>query len=226
MSMNLEDVDVDGAIREGAEEVSGDTRLSFLKKAGLGAGAFMGGGAVLAAVAPDALAAGAPPKSFGAGDIGILNYALTLEYLEAAFYKEAVANSVYGSDTVLKKYTTTTARDEADHVAFLKKALGSKAVKQPKFNFGSAVTDAATFAATAGVLENTGVHAYLGQAGNIKNPKYLLAAASILTVEARHAGAIGLYLGSGSIDATGAFDKGYSAAKVLAAVTKTKFIVG
>jgi hypothetical protein len=223
--INLDEVNPDGAISELHEEAIGDTRLSFLKKAGIGAGAFVSGGAVLAALAPGAMAAGAPPSSFGAGDIGILNYALTLEYLEAAFYKAALKNGV-AKTAQLKKFTATTARDEADHVAFLKKALGSKAVKTPKFNFGKAVTDQATYAATAAVLENTGVHAYSGQAGNFKTPAYLLAALSIVTVEARHAGAIGLINAKGAIDATGAFDTGYTAAKVLSAVKATGFIVG
>jgi hypothetical protein len=222
--INLEEVDTDGAIREAAEEVSGDTRMGFLKKAGLGAGAFMSGGAVLAALAPSALAAGAPPSSpFGAGDIGILNYALTLEYLENAFYTEALKNGVAKTRN-LKKFLKTTQTDEKNHVAYLKKALGSKAIASPKFDFGKAVTDEATFAATAYALENTGVHAYSGQAGNFKNPAFLLAALSIVTIEARHAGAIGLILGNEGIDATGSFDTPYTYDQVIKIVTGTKFI--
>jgi rubrerythrin len=224
MEFNLEELDVDGAIREGFEEVSGDTRLSFLKKAGLGAGAFMGGGAVLAALAPSALAStGTPPTSpFGAGDIGILNYALTLEYLESTFYNEAAKNGIAKSKQ-LKAILATTQKDENNHVAFLKKALGSKAIGKPSFDFGKAVTDEATFAATAYVLENTGVEAYSGQALNIKVKAYAAAALSIWAVEARHAGAIGLYLGK-PIAATGSFQTGATAATVLKAVTATKFI--
>jgi hypothetical protein len=223
--INLEAVNPDGAIAEAHEEALGDTRLSFLKKAGLGAGAIASSGAVLAALAPSAMAAGAPPSSFGAGDIGILNYALTLEYLENAFYTEALKNGVAPVGHQLHKYILTTQKDEKNHVAFLKHALGSKAVAQPKFNFGKAVTDTATFAATAAVLENTGVHAYSGQAGNFKTPAYLLAALSIVTIEARHAGAIGLINAKGTIDVTGSFDTGYTAATVLKAVTATGFIV-
>lgn len=225
MEFNLEELDVDGAIREAHEEVSGDTRLSFLKKAGIGAGAFMTGGAVLSALAPAALAAStAPPAStFGAGDIGILNYALTLEHLENAFYTEALKNGVAKKSKQLEQFIKTTQIDEKNHVAFLESALGKKAIASPTFDFGKAVTDTATFAATAYVLENTGVRAYSGQAGNIKTPAYLLAALSIVTIEARHAGAIALYLGK-SIDITGSFDKGLTAAQVLAAVTATKFI--
>ena len=88
--LNLEAIDVDGAIREGAEEVAGDTRLSFLRKGALAGGAVVGGGAILSGLIPSlAGAKGAPPTSFGKGDIGILNFALTLEYLERAFYNEA-----------------------------------------------------------------------------------------------------------------------------------------
>ena len=228
--INLEAVDTDGAIREAAEAVSGDTRLDFLRKGAVGGTAVFGGAALIGAVPGVAMAAGAgrPPKSFGKGDIGILNYALTLEYLERAFYNEATANNAAGNNAQLNAFLKVVTKDERAHVDFLKKALGSKAAKLPKFNFGQTTRDQAMFAATAQVLENTGVHAYLGQAGNIKNPAYLGAAASIVTIEARHSGAIGLINDpSGeAIASSGAFDTPYTAAKVLAAVKGTGFIVG
>lgn len=222
--LDLSSIDVDGAVREAADAVSGDTRLSFLRRAGLAGGAVMGGGALLGALAPSALAAGAPPSSFGAGDVGILNYALTLEYLESAFYNEAYANLYSSASAQVKAFLKTTKTDEADHVAALKGTLGSKAVKQPKFNFGKAVTDLSTFEATAYVLENTGVAAYSGQAFNIKSPKVLAVALSIVTVEARHAGAIGSITGT-AIAKNGPFDIAETASQILAAVTATKFIV-
>jgi ferritin-like protein len=230
--INLDDVDVDGAIREAADDVSGDTRLSFLKKAGLAGGAVMGGGAVVSALAPSAFAAsqkGRPPAKFGKGDIGILNYALTLEYLEAAFYNGATAANLSLTPQVAAFLKTVTA-DENAHVKFLKKALGSKAAKEPTFNFAGANTSVETFMKTAAVLENTGVHAYLGQVLNIKTPAYVAAAGSILTIEARHASVIGLLneatpTGAG-IAPDGPFDKPWTAAKVLSEVEKTKFIAG
>lgn len=227
-NLNLDTVDRDGALREAHESVASDTRLGFLRKAGIGAAGLASGGAILAALAPSAIAAekGGPPSSFGAGDIGILNYALTLEYLERAFYDAATANGIV-KNPELKGILETATRDERAHVAKLKSALGSKAVTQPKFNFGDAVKNEKMFAATSFVLENTGVHAYLGQAGNISNPAYLGVAASIMTIEARHAGAIGSYLKHSptEIAPSGSFDTGYTAAKVLAAVKATGFIV-
>jgi Ferritin-like domain len=228
LSINIDEVDVDGAVREAAGGASGDTRLSFLKKAGVGGAAVMSGGAVLGALAPSALAGpGRPPAKFGKGDIGILNYALTLEYLEAAFYNGATAANLPLSAQAAAFLKVVT-KDENAHVAFLKKALGSKAAKQPKFDFKGANTNAATFMATAQVLENTGVHAYSGQALNIKNPSYVKAAVSILTIEARHASVIGLLNDpSGAmITPDGAFDTPLTASKVLAAVKGTGFIVG
>jgi Ferritin-like domain len=226
--LNLDMIDQDGAIRETHEEAMGSTRLDFLRKAGIGAAGLASGGAILSALAPSAMAAttGAPPASFGAGDIGILNYALTLEYLERGFYNAALANGIV-KNPELKGILNTAVRDERAHVAFLVKALGKKAVAEPKFNFGDAVKSESKFAATSFVLENTGVHAYSGQAGNIKTPAYLLAALSIVTIEARHAGAIGSYLKHtpGEIAPSGSFDTPLTAAKVLAAVKGTGFIV-
>ena len=227
--INLEAVDVDGAIREAAHEVSSDTRRSFVKRAGIAGGALVGAGAVLTAVVPDALASGngRPPASFGKGDIGILNYALTLEYLEAAFYNGASAANL-ALDPQAAAFLQVVTRDENAHVAFLKHALGSKAVKQPKFDFKGTNTDAKMFMATSQVLENTGVHAYSGQALNISSPAYVKAALSILTIEARHASVIGLLnVPSGAaIAPDGPFDTPLPASKVLAAVKSTGFIVG
>jgi hypothetical protein len=226
--INLDEIDVDGAVREAAHEASGDTRLGFLKKAGVGAGAMVSGGAVLSALAPSAFGAashGRPPAKFGKGDVGILNYALTLEYLEAAFYNGATAANLPLSaqaQAFLKVVTT----DENAHVKFLKKALGSKAAKEPTFNFKGTNTNAEMFMKTAAVLENTGVHAYLGQVLNIKTPAYVAAAGSILTIEARHASVIGLLNdpSGASIAPNGPFDTPLTAAAVLKAVEGTGFI--
>ena len=225
--LNFADIDVDGAVREGAEAVSGDTRMSFLRKGAIAGGTALSGGAILGAIAAPALAAGSRPASFGAGDVGILQFALTLEYLEAAFYNEATAHGAVKS-AQLRTFLRTVTKDENAHVAFLRKGLkaaGVKPVAKPKFNFHGTTRNEAKFAATALALENTGVHAYLGQAGNIQTPKYLLAAASIVTIEARHAGVIGLILGK-AIAPSGPFDTGLPASAILKAVKKTKFIVG
>jgi hypothetical protein len=234
-SINLEEIDVDGAVREARDEAidsieQGDTRLSFLRKSAVASGAAISGGALLSALVPGAaLAAGGgrPPASFGKGDVGILNYALTLEYLEAAFYNGATsANMSLNSQTAA--FLKVVTKDENAHVAFLKKALGSKAAKEPKFNFKGANTSPEMFMKTAQVLENTGVHAYSGQAPNIKNVAYVKAALSILTIEARHASVIGLLNDpTGEMIApNGPFDTPLTAAKVLAAVKGTGFIVG
>jgi hypothetical protein len=231
--INLQEIDVDGAVTEAhAEAVDtlepGDTRLGFLRKTALAGAGAMSAGAVLGTLAAPALAAGAgrPPASFGKGDVGILNYALTLEYLEAAFYNGASAAnmSLSGQANAFLKIAT---RDENAHVKFLKEHLGSKAAKEPKFDFKGANTSPSMFMATSEVLENTGVHAYSGQALNIKSPAYVKAALSILTIEARHASVIGLLNEPAGNDITpdGPFDTPYTASKVLAAVKSTGFIV-
>jgi hypothetical protein len=218
MSMlpKLEELDVDGAIREAASKVDGDTRAAFLKKAGIGAGAVVAGGAFAGAI-PGIASAGVAKS-----DVAILNFALTLEYLEAAFYAEAVSKGNFSGKTLA--FAQVVAHHEAAHVAFLKSALGKAAVKSPKFDFKGTNVDAAKFMATAQVLEDTGVAAYLGQAGNIKSKKILGAAGSILAVEARHAGWIRDL--NNAPGAPSAFQGPKTMAQVLAAVTGTGFIVG
>lgn len=125
---------------------------------------------------------------------GILNFALTLEYLEAEFYTIGVATpGLIPAGPGLGALTTI--RDhENQHVAFLKTALGSGAVAKPTFDFTAGGTFANvfsnydTFLAVAQVFEDTGVRAYKGQAGGlISNKDVLTAALNIHSVEARHA---------------------------------------
>jgi Ferritin-like domain len=211
----LEELDADGAIQETAEKVDGDTRASFLKKAGLGTGAVLGSGAFM----------GALPSIAGAAstsDVSILNFALTLEYLEAAFYNEAVSKGRFSGE--VGNFARIVASHENAHVAFLKGALGANAVKKPKFNFKGTTTNQAKFQATAQALEDTGVSAYLGQVGKISSKTILGAAGSILPIEARHAGWIrNINKVSG---APRAFEGARSKGQVLAVVKATGFIVG
>jgi hypothetical protein len=211
----LEELDVDGAVREAADKVDGVTRASFLKKAGVGAGAVLGSGAFFGAL-PSIASAG-----FSTGDVAILNYALTLEYLESAFYTEAVTMGKFTGK--VGAFASIVAKHEAAHVAFLEGALGSAAVAKPNFDFKGTTTDEAKFMATAQVLEDTGVAAYLGQVGNIKSKKILAAAGSILPIEARHAGWIRDL--NGVAGAPAAFQDAKTKAQILAAVKATGFIV-
>jgi rubrerythrin len=124
------------------------------------------------------------------GDIDILNYALTLEYLERTFYEEGLANYTEadfeqagfgdGFYANLKEIYS----DEASHVDFLAGALGDQAIPKPMFSFP--VHDAKSFVTLSSVLEGVGVSAYLGAAAVIADKKYVPIAGSILTVEARH----------------------------------------
>jgi hypothetical protein len=218
----VEEFDRDGAVEESMNKA--ESRGAFLRKAAIGAGAVAAGGA-FAGVVPGLARGAAVPAS----DIAILNFALTLEYLEAAFYNEAVAGKKLNGE--LLRFAQVVALHENQHVAFLKKVLGAKAVAQPKFDFKGTTLDEAKFAATAQVLEDTGVHAYLGQVGNIKAKAVLAGAGSILPVEARHAAWIRDIRYSGgktppTTPAPASFEEGYSKARILAAVKSTGFIVG
>jgi rubrerythrin len=213
-SLTLETVDADGAIREAADRVAGDSRAGFLAKAGMLGGGLLGGGALLGLMAEGA-------QAQSSSDIAILNFALTLEYLEAAFYAEANRMGALSGET--KLFARVVAAHEATHVAALKHVLGSAAVKKPKFNFRGTTESAKKFRATAQVLEDTGVKAYTGQAPKIKNDTVLAAALAIHTVEARHAAWIREIRGASPAPA--AFDAALTKKQVLAAVAGTHFIV-
>jgi rubrerythrin len=219
--LNLDVLDADGAIRD-AGEAAGFDRNAFLKRGAIAGGGLIAGSAMFGTILSSAEAAISTKKRSAKNDVKILNYALTLEFLEAAFYKQAVANAAYGDSADLKKFAETVAAHEKAHVDFLKKALGSSAIKSPTFDFGNAVTDKATFAATAQVLEDTGVSAYLGQVGNVFQIPVLKAAGTIATVEARHAAWIRFI--NAATPAPNSFDVAKSEKAILKAVTGTGFI--
>jgi hypothetical protein len=159
-----------------------------------------------------------------ANDVKILNYALTLEYLEAAFYAEA--NEKGKLDGIAARFAQVVGAHEAAHVSALKQALGAKAVKRPSFDFKGTTGDKATFLRTAMTLEDTGVSAYQGQAPRIKSTQVLGSAGAILAVEARHAAWVRDIIGAGNspVPAPAAFNEPLSMQQVLAAVKKTGFI--
>jgi len=219
--ISIETLDQDGALREAA--VDADTRAGFLRKAGVAGGSLLASGVLMGGL--PALASARPSKRH---DVAILNYALTLEYLEAAFYREAVRKGRF--DGRIGAFAKLVAEHEAAHVKALKGVLGRAAVKSPKFDFADTTTNEDKFKATAFVLENTGVAAYSGQAPNIKQTAVVTAAVSILTIEARHAAAIaalmGHVTGPDGITPNGSFDVAKSKAAILRAVGGTGFIVG
>ena len=226
-AFDLNTVDVDGAIRETEDAVAGDTRSAFFRKAAIGGGAVLTSGAFMGML-PE-LAAARPSKK---QDLQILNYALTLEYLEAAFYKEAVDSGALSG--LVLDFAKIVNQDEQTHVTALRqtiKGLGGKPVAKPKFDFKGTNKESGKFLETAFVLENTGVRAYLGQVNRIKSNKILAAAASIVTVEARHSGAVAVLLnqspfsGEKSISPSGAFDRASSIRTILKEVGATGFIV-
>jgi Ferritin-like domain len=202
--------DTDFALPElAAIDVKGVTRSAFLVRGALAAGAVYGAGMVTPFVG-QAFAQG--------GDADILNFALTLEYLEAAFYTQAVQQTkgLSGDNLALAKELRD---NETEHVAALKAALkgaGAKPVAAPKVDFAGAFASEATFLRFANIFEDTGVAAYNGAGPAIKDPKVLGAAGSIVQIEARHAALI--RLARGKAPAPRAFDLSFDKAKVLKAV--------
>lgn len=219
----LETLDRDGALRETADAVAGDTRAELFRKAGVAGGSLLASGVLFGGL--PALASAAKPSK--RQDVAILNYALTLEYLEAAFYAEAVARGRFAGE--VGAFAKLVAAHEAAHVAYLRRALGRAAVKSPRFDFKDTTTDETKFKTTAFALENTGVKAYAGQATHIKQAAVVAAAVSILTIEARHAAAIAAILGRipgrDGVTPDGAFDTALGRRAILRAVGQTGFLV-
>ena len=212
--------DRDGAVAEaqrGLEQLAREpvTRGSLLKRVGLAGGAAMAASLIPAGIA------GARSGGSKRRDIEILNYALTLEYLEAEFYALAVSHGG-GFSRRARFFAEVVASHEATHVAALKSVLGSRAVAKPAFDFQRTTRHESTFLKTAQVLEDTGVMAYAGQGPRIHQNAVLAPAGAILAVEARHAAWARKI--NGVSPAPDAFQPAASMSQVLAAVKSTGFI--
>ena len=166
-------------------QIDGFTRASFLARTALAAGAIYAGPAVAQALGHD------KHTSFGGGDLGIANFALTLEKIEAEFYKQALAaEGVLGADA--RKLFEEIAKNEDEHVKQLTQTiqqLGGKADPAPEVRIPRLAGEEAVLN-FAIELEDTGVSAYNGAATRVQSRDVLLFVASIAQVEGRHAGAL------------------------------------
>jgi hypothetical protein len=172
--VTLDVADPDEVIR--GAMTRGHTRAQLFRR---GAGAVVAGGLVIAGL--PSVAEGKPSAEL---DVSVLNFALTLEYLEAEFYVQAVAGGALSGR--LLEFATTVRDHELAHVEFLEEVLGDAAIAKPTFDFKGIPNDPNQFAATSMVLEDLGVMAYDGQGYKLR-PATLAAAATIVSVEARHA---------------------------------------
>ncbi|KAF8583947.1 hypothetical protein K439DRAFT_1617042 [Ramaria rubella] len=165
-------------------------------------------------------------RAAAAGDIVVMNFASVLENLETQFYTQALAKfqdsdfeaAGYSSSLLPSQQFQNIMGDEASHLKTLNTsigALGGQLIEGCVYNFDSVLTDVATMAATARVVENVGVSAYLGAAHLISDPQILEAAGSILTAEARHQTVLNILSGTGSAIPQ-AFDIPLSPSEVLA----------
>lgn len=149
-------------------------------------------------------------------DVEVLNYALTLEHLEAAFYELApeydLGHDPFGNP--INDWAAVAGDHEAAHVNTLTQViadLGGEPVASAQYDFG--VTDAASFLSTAMALENVGVAAYDGAGQFLQSADLLTAAGSIVAVEARHAAYFNLVNGTSPFPA--AFETPMSPEEVL-----------
>jgi hypothetical protein len=166
-----------------------------------------------AATADEMSASSDPLADFGDGDLGIVNYALTLEYLEAGFYAAAAKTGFFkGDQLALLKEIGSQEQEHVDALTATAKDLGGTPAPEPKAEFP--LESAEKIVQLAATVENLGAAAYLGQAAAIESPDVLAAALSIHSNEGRHAAALNVLAGE-PVTPDGAFAMGADAETVL-----------
>ncbi len=159
----------------------------------------------------------ATPSQSASQDLDILNYALTLEHLEATAYRAVNASGLLSG--VVLKYFQQIGAHEADHVITLDKTIrslgGTPVAALAAYNF-PAFKSQAEILAYFQPVEELGAAAYLGQAPRLLNPDLLTAAVSIHNVEAQHAAILSDLIG---VSPSPAFGMPKTMEQVLAVVT-------
>ncbi len=198
--------------------IEGMSRSAFMLRAALGVGTLAGVGAVQSfvstAFAQDEVVSVRPGGS--RVDLEILQFALTLELLEAEYYERALAEATLSESS--RELAQLIGENERQHVEKLKTVidvLGGKPTKPPKFKFP--FSDDAAFLELAEALEDTGVGAYNGAAPSVESLPVLAAAGGIVQVEARHAAAVKMARG---VSVTPAFSKALDMDEVFEAAGK------
>ena len=215
-TLSLSDFDADGALRETAGRLP--TRAQFVKRSArvVAAGAVAGLGLGFGR----GLVPGSARAAADRGDVAILNFALALEYLQAAFYTDA--ERVGALQGALAQQARVVGSHERAHVTALRAQLQHHAIAQPRFDFHGVTDRADSFRSTAVAFEDLAVGAYKEQLPKIASNRYLAAAVSIQSVEGRHAAWIRRL--AGVVPASHAFDEPVSDTRTVQLVNATHFV--
>ena len=210
--LTLATVDRDEALTEAIAELYGTTRAGFLRTAAFG------GAAMLSALA-------SPPEAAARlSDVGILNFGLRFERLQATFYTQAEELGTIRRMTAEKqRWARTLGAHERAHVRIFKKVLGPKAGPRPSFNFGEDNETDAAFTSTAVAMEDLTVALLTGIVPQVQDRGLTAALLGLVTVEARHAAWARNIIGA--TPAPTAFDEPQSLDSVRGALARTHFIV-
>jgi hypothetical protein len=210
--ITLADVDRDEALTEVIAELHGSTRAGFLRGAALGGAAMLG-----TLMTP-------PGASAQITDVGILQFGLTFERLQATFYTQSEELGTIATMADTKQaWARTLGAHERAHVKIIKSVLGPKAGPSPAFDFGKANESDAAFTRTAVAMEDLTVALLTGVTPQIRDRKLIAALFGLLTVEARHAAWARHIVGANPVPV--AFDKPKTLNQVRGAVGRTRFVV-
>jgi hypothetical protein len=156
------------------------TRGEALRAAAAG-GAAVGAGALLGGWMEPSLSAGRPSA---AQDARIWSALLLLEQAQAALYDTALRSRSLSPQLV--EYVRVVAPHENDHVALIRRRLGSQARPAPAFDYRDATSSDDRFQQAAIDLEEAALASYIAQGANLTTSA-VTDAARIVAVDGRHA---------------------------------------